>query len=81
MAMVALVRSRPHGGPDRDRLFDVAFTTDPGAVREAARLCADTARAAGAEVPPDVAHELSLPPDETVVDRTLLARVLVRLLP
>ncbi len=47
---------------DRDRIFETLWTVEPGAVRNAARVCVDVAVEAGAPGAGDVARALAVPP-------------------
>lgn len=59
IAMSAVERPGQDGVEDRDRLFDSAWTTNPAAVRKAARVCALTAATAEARGARAVQFELS----------------------
>jgi DICT domain-containing protein len=64
---------------DRDRLFESIWTVEPGAVRDAARACAQVAQqlghAEGAALLYDLADEPAAPPVELVQATSLLNRV------
>ena len=48
--------------PDRERLFEAVWTVDPDVVRDAARVCLQVARGAGAKVSDEVIHDLGADP-------------------
>jgi len=64
---------------DRDRLFESIWTVEPGAVRDAARACAQVAQQLGhpegAALLYDLADEPAAPPVELVQATSLLNRV------
>lgn len=56
--------------PDRDRLFEGIWTIDPQAVRDAARVCAQVAQAAGVAEAGPLLYELADDPAPTRMDPT-----------
>lgn len=54
--------------PDRDRVFESLWTVEPGPVRDAARVCARVAQAAGVEEARPVLYELASSPDPALAD-------------
>ena len=54
--------------PDRHRLFESVWTLDPRAVRDAARVCAQVARSAGAASAGPLLYELADDPAPGVLD-------------
>jgi MerR family transcriptional regulator, light-induced transcriptional regulator len=54
--------------PDRHRLFEAVWTLDPRAVRDAARVCAQVARSAGAASAGPLLYELADDPAPVVLD-------------
>ncbi len=69
--------------PDRDRIFEAVWTVDPRAVRDAARVCADVATAAGStraavlqrDLAQDAATVLSDPAATTALFNRIVAYV------
>lgn len=53
---------------DRDRLFEATWTLDPRAVRDAARVCARVAQAAGVDAATPVLYELAEEPSSVPLD-------------
>lgn len=67
------------GVPEPDRVFESVWTVEPGPVRDAARVCADVAAAAG--VPrADELHRLLEPEPARAADPTATAALLQRVL-
>lgn len=56
------------GVPDRHRVFEALWTVDPRAVRDAARVCAQVAHAAGVAEARPVLHHLADEPTARLVD-------------
>jgi len=56
------------GVPDRDRVFESLWTVDPVAVRDAARVCAQVAQAAGVAEAQVLLYDLADAPPTTVTD-------------
>jgi DNA-binding transcriptional MerR regulator len=67
------------GVPERDRVFESVWTVEPGPVRDAARVCADVALAAGAPHADDVRRVLA-PEPARAADPTATAALLQRVL-
>lgn len=54
--------------PDRDRIFEAVWTVDPRAVRDAARVCAGVAAAAGSVSAPPLQYALAEEPIARLTD-------------
>ena len=66
--------------PDRERIFESIFTVDPGAVRDAARLCAGVAVRAGAAEAAPALYDLADQPPAGTADLGAVSAMLGRVL-
>jgi DICT domain-containing protein/predicted DNA-binding transcriptional regulator AlpA len=66
--------------PDRERAFEAIFTVDPGAVRDAARLCGGVAARAGAPEATQALYDLADQPQAGAADLGAVSAMLGRVL-
>ncbi len=66
--------------PERDRIFEACWTAEPGAVRDASRVCAHIAHEAGAPGAAPLARELDQEPVRGATDLAALTTLFNRVL-